>query len=119
MLNNSFVLLLAAVALLSGISIGADVIWLDNVNCRGSETRLIDCPANSLGSHNCQHSDDAGVRCLGTTCPEGSIRLRGANNFTGLLEICHNHVWGTVCSNQFNATDAQVVCRQLGLPSRG
>ena len=42
---------------------GTGQIWLDNVACTGSETRLIDCPANALGSHNCQHSEDAGVRC--------------------------------------------------------
>ena len=42
---------------------GTGQIWLDNVACTGSETRLIDCPANPLGSHNCAHSEDAGVRC--------------------------------------------------------
>ncbi len=50
-------------ALTSGFTNGAGVIWLDNVQCRGTETRLIDCPANPLGSHNCVHSEDAGVRC--------------------------------------------------------
>ena len=39
-------------------------IWLDNVNCQGSETRLIDCHAHPLGSHNCGHYEDAGVSCL-------------------------------------------------------
>jgi hypothetical protein len=42
---------------------GTGQIWLDNVACTGSESRLIDCPANSLGSHNCVHREDAGVRC--------------------------------------------------------
>ena len=57
-----------AVALtLGAVPDGAGQIWLDNVNCRGSETRLIDCPANPLGIHNCVHSEDAGVRCLAGT----------------------------------------------------
>jgi len=53
-----------AVALtLGAVPDGTGQIWLDNVNCRGTETRLIDCPANPLGNHNCAHSEDAGVRC--------------------------------------------------------
>ena len=55
----------SAVALTSGFSNGAGQIWLDNVACIGTETRLIDCRANPIGSHNCVHSEDAGVRCQG------------------------------------------------------
>ena len=51
-------------ALTSGIVIdGTGQIFLDNLRCTGSESRLIDCPHNGLGNHNCDHSDDAGVRC--------------------------------------------------------
>jgi hypothetical protein len=52
-----------AVALFSGFTNGAGQIWLDNVQCRGTEATLISCPANPLGSHNCVHGEDAGVRC--------------------------------------------------------
>ena len=45
---------------------GSGEILLDNVRCTGNENRLIDCPANALGNHNCGHHEDAGVRCLGT-----------------------------------------------------
>ena len=38
-------------------------IWLDNVNCNGSESRLIECQHNGLGIHNCGHHKDAGVIC--------------------------------------------------------
>ena len=44
---------------------GSGEILLDNVGCTGSESRLIDCPANPVGNDNCGHSEDAGVRCLG------------------------------------------------------
>ena len=43
------------------------MIVLDNLRCTGSESRLIDCPHNGPGSHNCSHSDDTGVRCSGIT----------------------------------------------------
>ena len=47
---------------------GTGPIWLDSVQCDGTESRLIDCSANTIGSHNCVHSGDAGVRCgTGTT----------------------------------------------------
>ena len=56
---------LAGVTATSRAAFGAGTgqIWLDNVGCAGTESRLIDCPANSLGSHNCVHGEDAGVRC--------------------------------------------------------
>ena len=43
---------------------GTGAIVLDNVRCSGNETRLIDCPANALGVHNCAHSEDASVSCV-------------------------------------------------------
>jgi len=43
----------------------SDPIWLDNVNCDGFELKLIECEQNSIGSHDCSHSEDAGVNCEG------------------------------------------------------
>ncbi len=40
---------------------GTGPIAVRNVQCSGSEARLIDC---TFGSFTCSHSDDAGVRCL-------------------------------------------------------
>ena len=108
---------IGAVALTSGFTNGAGVIWLDDVQCRGTETRLIDCPARPLGQHNCAHIEDAGVRCTGTTCTQGAIRLQGGTTTQGRVEICNNNIWGTVCDDLWGAVDARVACRQLGLPS--
>lgn len=38
-------------------------IWLDDVDCFGSENILTSCLTSHFGVHNCRHSEDAGVRC--------------------------------------------------------
>ena len=45
------------------VSGGTGSIFLDNVQCTGTESRILDCPHNGVGSHNCVHSEDVGVRC--------------------------------------------------------
>ena len=44
---------------------GAGQIWLDDVQCTGSESSVEDCPHSGFGVHNCFHSKDAGVICIG------------------------------------------------------
>ncbi len=46
-----------------GFTVGNNCIWLDDVRCAGNEERLIDCPANPVGVHDCLHWQDAGVLC--------------------------------------------------------
>ena len=42
---------------------GTGRIWLDNVQCSGTETSISSCNKNAYGVHNCGHHEDAGVRC--------------------------------------------------------
>ena len=56
---------IGAVALTTGfVNSNTGIIWLDQVTCSGTERRLIDCPANALGLHDCSNFEDAGVRCV-------------------------------------------------------
>ena len=47
---------------------GSGQIWLDNVNCVGTEMNIINCPHQGWGNHDCSHYEDAGVIC---TDPNG------------------------------------------------
>ena len=40
-------------------------IWLDDVACTSSNTKLLQCSSSPIGSHSCGHSDEAGVKCEG------------------------------------------------------
>ena len=47
----------------SDVPDGSGQIWLDDVDCTGSEKNLSSCSHKKWGNHNCDHSHDAGVEC--------------------------------------------------------
>ncbi|XP_063962496.1 scavenger receptor cysteine-rich domain-containing group B protein-like [Lytechinus pictus] len=96
---------------------GSGTIWLDDVQCRGTEEKLTDCSHNGWENHNCQHSEDAGVKCSSTYTAE--VRLvNGPTEQEGLLKIFYNGQWGSVCDDDWDDVDSQVVCRQLGFSGK-
>ena len=38
-------------------------IWLDDVGCTGTESRLLSCSNRGIGTHNCGHSEDVAIYC--------------------------------------------------------
>lgn len=52
---------------------------------------------------------------LAEECREADTRLIDRKTpYSGRVEICLNGVWGSICSNSWDNTNATVVCQQLG-----
>ncbi|XP_038075993.1 scavenger receptor cysteine-rich domain superfamily protein-like [Patiria miniata] len=93
---------------------GSGPIHLDDASCTGTEVRLGSCPHNGWDVHNCNHNEDASLKCY----PGTRIRLvNGPLPNEGRVEVYHNGAWGTVCDDYWDINDGHVACRQLGYPS--
>ncbi|XP_049334573.1 deleted in malignant brain tumors 1 protein isoform X2 [Astyanax mexicanus] len=89
---------------------GSGPIWMDDVDCSGSESRLKNCRSPVWGKHDCNETHNSGVICSGA-------RLVLGSRCSGRVEVLHGESWVTVCDADFNQQDAEVVCRELGCGS--
>lgn len=103
---------------------GTGPIWLDDVECTGTETSLTNCRMSNWGVSDCSHSEDAGVICSNTPpqtdAPQidtGSLQIvlvDGMTEAEGRVEVIYNGERGTVCDDDWDDNDANVVCKMLG-----
>eukprot|EP00118_Oscarella_pearsei_P003516 m.14594 g.14594 ORF g.14594 m.14594 type:complete len:741 (+) comp25845_c0_seq2:95-2317(+) len=106
---------------------GTGMIWMDEVQCKGEEKRLADCPFNGWHEHNCNHAEDAGVQCYVPPVRFPGIlpvRLVGDNGGgsrwrktrKGRPEVFLDDTWSAIDGNGFGPEEGRVFCAQLGFP---
>ncbi|CAH3104906.1 unnamed protein product [Porites lobata] len=83
---------------------------MDDVTCTGNERSLTVCSHRGWGIENCDHDEDAGVLCSNVRLVNGTDSI-----LQGRVEVFNNGTWGTVCDDSWNLTNANVVCRELGV----
>ena len=45
---------------------GSGNVWLEDVACSSTNTKILQCSSSPIGQDTCTHSEDAGVGCEGT-----------------------------------------------------
>ncbi|CAL8314023.1 unnamed protein product [Lota lota] len=88
---------------------GTGPIWEASDLCFNNEASIFKCSVSGFNGTSCGHEQDAGV-----VCTELIRLVNGRSQCSGRLEILHNGVWGTICDDEWEMSNAEVVCRQIG-----
>ena len=118
---------------------GTTLLEVFNVYCSGNEASIVQCSYSSvprLTNYNIRNqigitlystsNNSAGVSCLGPStnipeCSNGDVLLAdGPSTREGRLKICkRDGFWASVCVTGVNKTAALIICRSLGINTKG
>uniref|UniRef100_A0A8D2PT25 SRCR domain-containing protein n=1 Tax=Zosterops lateralis melanops TaxID=1220523 RepID=A0A8D2PT25_ZOSLA len=115
---------------------GVGRIWLDNVNCAGTEKSIGDCKHRGWGNSDCSHEEDAGVVCKDERIPGfkdsnvieshvEEVRLRpvvsgGRRQLPvteGIVEVRYKDSWAQICDQGWDSHNSRVICGMMGFPA--
>ncbi|NXF88911.1 DMBT1 protein, partial [Eubucco bourcierii] len=122
---------------------GSGPIWMQIVQCDGSESALSDCRSIRNPFRRCGHHEDAGVNCSdrrslvagypsGLACSSRGCRstkplfasfslpdfteyrlVNGSTTCEGRVEFYVQGTWGSLCDSHWDLLDAHVLCHHL------
>ncbi|XP_054845760.1 lysyl oxidase homolog 3 isoform X1 [Eublepharis macularius] len=118
---------------------GTGRIWLDNVNCGGSEKSVVECRSRGWGNSDCSHEEDAGVICKDERIagfvdsnvieteqnqveelhlrPVVSQAKRSLPVTEGIVEVRYKNSWAQICDANWTSQNSRVICGMLGFPA--
>uniref|UniRef100_A0A4W3I4T0 SRCR domain-containing protein n=1 Tax=Callorhinchus milii TaxID=7868 RepID=A0A4W3I4T0_CALMI len=86
---------------------GSGPVWINNVQCAGTETHIWNCPYSTVASSS-RTSRDVGVLC------SGEFFVHPMISCSGTVEVYRHGDWRRVRDQFWDLNDANVVCRQMG-----
>ncbi|KPP56884.1 hypothetical protein Z043_125454, partial [Scleropages formosus] len=90
---------------------GKGPVWLDSLQCSGSEASVLECPRENLRKHNCDNNEDAGI-----ICSDVDVHLiNGPDCCSDRVEIHLSGIWEMVCGDSWDMRGANILVNQLTL----
>ncbi|XP_078380297.1 scavenger receptor cysteine-rich domain-containing protein DMBT1-like [Oculina patagonica] len=82
--------------------------WMYYVACSGNERSIIDC------KHRIGYTSGYSGYSVKVLCTPAVRLVNGISSMEGLVQVYYNKTWGTVCYEQWDKRNADVVCRMMG-----
>ncbi|XP_072020480.1 neurotrypsin-like [Amphiura filiformis] len=90
-------------------------VLLNDIDCSGMELNIEECQHSGWRQNICHHREDASAVCYQKGEVPLPLRLVDGNlPSDGRIEVLIGGRWGTICDDDWDLQDAQVVCSSLG-----